>query len=719
MKVLFVTQETPLYTQAGGICTYIEHAASALIKAQITPAIITWGYNINKKIINKKWVNLIGEGNIATINISDKDFNLKNKFKAFEEIASAKIAEKLQEEIIKIKPDYIETTDYSAPLYSFLESKRAGLLQIDIPVFVFNHGLSIDVWTSNADWPNDLNIINGFAREYKQMQWADGIICPSITAAENIKKMGIDDNKIQIIKEPYEPKSISFLKTGRIRKKEGIAHLGRFTYGKGADEFIYNLNLIEGEIKKIGKIKVAGKEAESTFKSDFKKIYNQRIDPLLRKNTKWIDNYQREEISDILSDIEYVFNLSRSETFSYTTVEAIFNNCIPITHIKSAMAEFFPAELVDGLLKESYPDANEMKRVLSYWESEKDLKKQKLLHFNTETLSYKNYTQNIKKLINGYFNNAHKNQTINPNEEKTVSIIICHKDDIKHLPTAVRSAIQQSYKIKELIIVDDGSHDTNVKKFLDTLSEQKNNIEIKIIYNTNLGLTSSRLVGLANCSSEWVVFLDSDDYLSTDFIFHCVTAQSINKDADAIITERKNFGVNEETYIDAFIGTPFHWLYNNLRMTALIKTDIVRNIGFKRSMRNGEADDWIFWLQFTSFGYKAVTLPKTLFFYNFREGSMSWPWSKGQALITNMTIENLLDELIVNAPKDSINYGRKIRQIHINNYNYYLMSSINSMEITSKRQIIEYMRKNNIIFRKIYAVKPIRKLAKKLILRNK
>ncbi len=66
------------------------------------------------------------------------------------------------------------------------------------------------------------------------------------------------------------------------------------------------------------------------------------------------------------------------------------------------------------------------------------------------------------------------------------------------------SIYAQSYKAKEVIVVDDGSTDasSNIKKEFP---------DIRYIYQENSGVSSARNLGIKNAKYEWIAFLDSDD----------------------------------------------------------------------------------------------------------------------------------------------------------------------------------------------------------------
>jgi len=72
------------------------------------------------------------------------------------------------------------------------------------------------------------------------------------------------------------------------------------------------------------------------------------------------------------------------------------------------------------------------------------------------------------------------------------------------LKRAITSLYSQTYKPKEIIVVDDGSMD-------DTSKIQNDFPEILYIYQANRGVSAARNVGIQRASCDWIAFLDSDD----------------------------------------------------------------------------------------------------------------------------------------------------------------------------------------------------------------
>lgn len=94
-----------------------------------------------------------------------------------------------------------------------------------------------------------------------------------------------------------------------------------------------------------------------------------------------------------------------------------------------------------------------------------------------------------------------------------ISVIIPVYNSEKFLPKCIESVLKQSFTNFELILVDDGSTDDSVN-ICDSYAKQDK--RITVIHSKNMGVSSTRNMGISIARGEWVIFIDSDDYIDED-----------------------------------------------------------------------------------------------------------------------------------------------------------------------------------------------------------
>lgn len=96
-----------------------------------------------------------------------------------------------------------------------------------------------------------------------------------------------------------------------------------------------------------------------------------------------------------------------------------------------------------------------------------------------------------------------------------ISVIVPVYGVEAYLDRCVKSILKSDYKDFELILVDDGSPDC-CPQICDNYAEQDK--RIRVVHKANGGLTSARLAGYDCCQGEYVLFLDSDDFIAPEMI---------------------------------------------------------------------------------------------------------------------------------------------------------------------------------------------------------
>lgn len=116
---------------------------------------------------------------------------------------------------------------------------------------------------------------------------------------------------------------------------------------------------------------------------------------------------------------------------------------------------------------------------------------------------------------------------------KLITVIIPVYNVKPYLSKCLESVGKQSYKNLEIILVDDGSDDGSFsicKEF------SKRDSRIKLYHTKNLGLSHARNVGLDHANGEYIVFIDSDDYIHENMISIMMDKA---EDADLVICNYK------------------------------------------------------------------------------------------------------------------------------------------------------------------------------------
>jgi glycosyltransferase involved in cell wall biosynthesis len=118
-----------------------------------------------------------------------------------------------------------------------------------------------------------------------------------------------------------------------------------------------------------------------------------------------------------------------------------------------------------------------------------------------------------------------------------ISIIVPVYNVEQYLDKCVQSLIRQTYPHIEIILVDDGSTD-QCPALCDEYRKQDD--RIKVIHKSNGGLSEARNFGLSAATGEFILFVDSDDYIEEDSCLRFIEAMNGQK-RDIVVGNAKIF----------------------------------------------------------------------------------------------------------------------------------------------------------------------------------
>ncbi len=190
----------------------------------------------------------------------------------------------------------------------------------------------------------------------------------------------------------------------------------------------------------------------------------------------------------------------------------------------------------------------------------------------------------------------------------------------------------------ELIVVDDGSTDDSVKIAEDFLKDS--GLDHRIIRKENGGQSSSRNAGLRIAQGEHVVFIDSDDVVSPDFLssleermeegvdFTFCDYKYVKTQDPPVDAEEASFVLSKDEMIDAFLKRTVGFVVPSMlfRRDFLLENDLF----FREEIRYSEDQLFIWECVFAM--NRAVCLKKKMYGYYLR----------GQSIMTGSAYERIV-----------------------------------------------------------------------------
>lgn len=190
-----------------------------------------------------------------------------------------------------------------------------------------------------------------------------------------------------------------------------------------------------------------------------------------------------------------------------------------------------------------------------------------------------------------------------------VSIIITCYNYGQHIEEAIKSALEQSYKNIEVIVIDDGSTD-NTKNICSKFSKQ-----INYTFQRNSGVAVARNNGIKMAHGEYVILLDADDRLNKHYVQQCLDHIRKHQEVGYVFTQVRHFG--DESFDTNYPDFDIAIIMKSgpyINVSALIKKDCFNYKKFNPKITTGY-EDWDLYLGFYEHGITGSLLNKPLLEY--------------------------------------------------------------------------------------------------------
>ena len=210
-----------------------------------------------------------------------------------------------------------------------------------------------------------------------------------------------------------------------------------------------------------------------------------------------------------------------------------------------------------------------------------------------------------------------------------ISVIVPVYNVEAYLERCVESILQQTYAHFELILINDGSTDSS-GQICDQLASQYENI--KVYHIENSGVSNARNMGIQLATGSWVTFIDSDDFVTQDYLATLASAvEGVNVGfviaplhhiKNGIVTdlpshsEKTELWSTEETMKELLMTTRTSFF----PVAKLFKRDLLADEKFNTNYHL--AEDALFLTELLlKTRCSCVFIDKPVYYYDHREGS--------------------------------------------------------------------------------------------------
>ena len=207
-----------------------------------------------------------------------------------------------------------------------------------------------------------------------------------------------------------------------------------------------------------------------------------------------------------------------------------------------------------------------------------------------------------------------------------ISIVIPAFNSEKYIKDAIDSALSQTYKKIEVIVIDQ-SLNKNTESILSNYIKNKKIIYIK---DNNRGPAAARNKGMIKASGEYIAFLDSDDIWMANKLEKQI--KYFKKNVGLVYTYREVFGVKKlqlEKQIN--INSYTHkekvkaLISGNFITTSsvIIKNDVIKKVGiFNENDILKVSEDYDYWIRIIKF-FDFACVPESLVRYRYHNNQLS------------------------------------------------------------------------------------------------
>lgn len=201
-----------------------------------------------------------------------------------------------------------------------------------------------------------------------------------------------------------------------------------------------------------------------------------------------------------------------------------------------------------------------------------------------------------------------------------LSVVVPVYNTEKYLHRCVNSILAQTFTDFELLLIDDGSKDSSGVICDDYVARDS---RVRVFHKENGGVSSARNLGLEHSQGEWIVFVDSDDWIETT-MFELMYEKAVKDGTELVYCDMNmvyedktkryhsaEFHKRKECLIQNYITTVWTCL-----VLLMVKRCVYVVNKLKMPMRIGYCEDFWAAVRLMHYAYNVSCVPVALYNYN-------------------------------------------------------------------------------------------------------
>ncbi|QNA43845.1 glycosyltransferase [Lacibacter sediminis] len=569
----------------------------------------------------------------ALIRTKASDFLGYETFIAFE--FAAVIGDYLKKENV---PDIIESQEYNGIAYYILQMKHLGyplfseikvLLTLHAPSFLYHTYNEVPAYRHPYFWIGEME------------RWcilaADQLTAPGYFLTQAVQPYFSNklSREIKVIPYPFEEKETEKDLSKDIRKN--LFFFGKLTPQKGIFALLKAIN----NLRKKGwsnKITIIGGDhyyhpEQTSMRSWIKGKYKEEI----RSGKLALSgNLSPSQLKILFNEGVVVIVPSIGDNYPFTVIESMQQGHLVLVSKQGGQGELVK-HLENGLVFDHTIEGDLEEKILLINQLSLEalqLIRKKAVTSVSEKHNYETVFKEKKKILDEMIFTTNILNTFpftrqpkiinNKNENKFIpdllSVVIPYYNMGDYIHETLESIYKSAYTSFEVIIINDGSSDIH-SALLETVSTS---YPVQVYSQSNKGLSAARNAGANLAKGEFLVFIDADDKIHPDYFGEAVALLKKKKNVSFVGSWVQYFEQSNGIWPAFTPEPPYLLAYNMVCSGALVyNTNDFLQYGLNDPALKHGLEDWDAVVSMVANGKNGVVIPKLLYYYRIRKGSMA------------------------------------------------------------------------------------------------